>query len=162
MNDAEFETLLGQMRRGGLSPGERAGLEARLASDPRRREIWLEEAALNRLLEALPPADLGPGFTRQVLTAVESEATAVAPVRRGWLRLPSWRLATAIAGCLALFLAVHARHRAVERTHLAESVATLAPLAELPSLEALGEFDLVYNLPEGPLPDLEELARALE
>ena len=35
------------------------------------REAWLEEVALSRVLGALPPAVLPPGFTNRVVAAVE-------------------------------------------------------------------------------------------
>jgi hypothetical protein len=63
---------------------------------------------------------------------------------------------------LALAVGLSWHQQARSRALLAESVAAMSVLAELPDLEALAEFELVYHLPTGPLPDEQELTRAFE
>lgn len=158
-------------RRRPLTPAEHAELEAWLAQHPAARPAdWEEELALSRLLAALPPAPLSPRFIENTLAALDRLDRAAVPAEipgwwprvRSWLG-PVWRPAAALvllAIALGLWqLQLHRR----EQVRVADSLAALAELAEqLPDVSALAEFDLVLNLPEGPLPDPETLARALE
>jgi anti-sigma factor RsiW len=167
MNDSVFERLLETARRRELTADERAELAASTAQDPAGREAWLEEAALSRVLGALPPAVLPPGFPARVVAAVESSERAASSEVLPWrarLRAAAWRwrIAGAVAAVAVAVLAVQFQQRAAERARLAESVAALSALADLPGFDALADFDLVYSLPAGPLPDAQELARALE
>ena len=167
MNQLDFEQLLaaGPQRR--LTPLEQQALEAWLAAHPEARRAWHEALALEEALRTLPDAPLAPQFTARVLAEVEREAPV--PSRRGGFSLGQvrgwlsrWR--AAMAGIAVLLLAVGLSwHQQVrQRARLAESVAAMAALAELPDLEALAEFEVVYHLPTGPLPDVQELARAFE
>ena len=167
MNESAFQRLLETARRRELTEGERAEIATCTARDPAAREAWLEEAALTRVLGALPPANLPPGFTARVVAAVERAERTAASESLPWkARLRAirwrWRIAGAVAAVAAAVIAVQFQQRMAERGRLAESVAALSALADLPGLEALAEFDLVYSLPDGPLPDVQELARALE
>ena len=82
--------------------------------------------------------------------------------RRWGSLLQGWRGAVAGIAVLVLAVGLSWHQHARERVRLAESVAAMATLAELPDLEALAEFEVVYHLPTGPLPDAQELARAFE
>lgn len=166
MNQGEFERLFESATRRALTAPERQQVEDWLAAHPEARPACGEELALTRLLDALPEASLSPQFTAHVLAQVERDdaATAANPSAtaawRAWLW--RWRVGVAslviVAATLGLAWQREARHRAL----LAESVAALSPLAELPDLEALAEFELVYHLPTGPLPNEQELAKAFE
>jgi hypothetical protein len=158
-------------RRRPLTPAEHAELEAWLAQHPEARPAdWEEELALSRLLAALPPAPLSPRFIENTLAALDrpdrvalsAEKPGWWPRVRDWLG-PVWRPAVAL-GLLALALGLWQvqLHRR-EQVRVADSLVALAELAEqLPDVSALAEFDLVLHLPEGPLPDPDTLARALE
>jgi anti-sigma factor RsiW len=167
MNESVYQRLLETARRRELTADERARLEACLARDPAAREAWREEVVLTRLLNRLPAPPLPPDFASRVVSAVEREE-ALAGADRGswWARFRvaglRWRLAGAAATVAVAVLAVQLQHRAAERARLAEGLAAFSALAEVPGVEALADFDLVYSLPDGPLPEDQGLARALE
>jgi anti-sigma factor RsiW len=168
MNDPRGQQLIEIARRRELTAVERAELSARLAQHPEAREDWAGEIALTRLLAALPPAPLSPRFRENVLAAIERAERPASPALAGWRQHwrawgLAWRLATAAVVLAVALTGWHLNHRAQVRARVAESVAALSTLADdLPSVEALAEFDLVMSLPDGPLPDVQDLARALE
>lgn len=165
MDDATATNLLEAAQRRQLSAAERELLKAWLADHPGARQTMSEDLALTQLLNQLPDAPLAPNFAGRVLRAVErSEQPASSAGWRRWLGLPawSWRAATAVLALAATLVVVQVQHRASERRQLAESVATVASLAEVPTPEALANFEVIFRLPTGPLPDERELARALE
>ncbi len=170
MNAPQGPQLLELARRRPLSPAERAALDAWLARHPEARPAdWADELALTRLLAALPPAPLSPRFAENTLAALDRRAAAPAVGRPGvWRRWlagwqPVWRWAGAVV-LLAVALGSweFLQHRR-EQARLAESIRVVSALAgDLPDAAALAEFEVVLHLPDGPLPDLEALARALE
>lgn len=167
MNQSDFDQLLETGSRRALTACEQQRLNGWLTAHPEGREAWAEASALRKLLNALPEAPLSPRFTARVLTEVE-RLEAASP-RRGFPSLARWRSRLwgwrgAAVGVAALVMAIGvSRHQeARERARLAESVAAMSALVELPDLEALAEFELVYHLPTGPLPDERELAKAFE
>lgn len=167
MNQSDFEHLLAEGARRRLSGSEQQALDTWLAGHPAARSAWEEELALRHALKALPDAPLSPQFTARVLDDVERGARS--PAGRGrsgiaWLRgwFSGWRAAAAGIAVMALAVGLSWRQQVQERARLAESCAAMAALAELPDLEALAEFEVVYHLPTGPLPDVQELARAFE
>lgn len=167
MNQGEFERLFEIATRRALTAAERRLVEDWLATHPEARPACGEELALSRLLEALPDASLSPQFTARVLAQVERDdsATAANPqsAAAGWRAwLWRWRVGVASLAVVAATLGLAWQREARNRALLAESVAALSALAELPDLEALAEFELVYHLPTGPLPDEQELAKAFE
>lgn len=167
MNESVYQRLLETARRRELTADERAGLEACLARDPAAREAWSEEVALTRWMNRLPDVPLPPGFASRVVSALEREEARAGGRRGSWLarfRMAGlrWRLAGVAATVAVAVLAVQLQHRAAERARLAEGLAALSALAEVPGVEALADFDLVYSLPDGPLAEDRGLARALE
>jgi hypothetical protein len=170
MNAPQGPQLLELARRRPLTPAERAALDAWLAQHPEARPAdWAEELALTRLLAALPPAPLSPRFVENTLAALDRRegkpAASWASAWRRWLAgfQPAWRWA-GVAVLLAAMLGgwQFQQHRR-EQARLAESILAVSTLAgDLPDAAALAEFDVVLHLPDGPLPDLEALARALE
>lgn len=167
MNQSDFDQLRAQGLRRRLTVSEREALEAWLAEHPEARPVWMEELALQRALDTLPEVPLSPQFTERVLVRIEpSEQAAVGRLHFAWTKLRSfllgWRGAFVALAVAAVALGIPWGQAARERARLAESVAAMSALADLPELEALAEFDLVYNLPSGPLPDEQELARAFE
>lgn len=168
MNDPRGQQLIEIARRRELTAAERAELSARLARHPEAREDWAGEIALTRLLAALPPAPLSPRFRENVLAAIQRTEQPASPALAGWHQRwrvweLAWRLAAAAAVLAVALTGWHLNHRVQVRARVAESVAALSSLAgDLPSLAALAEFDLVLSLPDGPLPDVQDLARAME
>lgn len=163
------EHLLDIARRRPLRGAERAELTAWLAQHPGPHAAeWEEEQALTRLLDALPPAPLSPRFRENVLAALdrlEREPTGrqrVSLWSRWRLVRRGWRWAS-LAVALALVVGVSSWRQQREKDRLREALATAAALVGgLPDPGALAEFDLVLHLPEGPLPELDALARAFE
>lgn len=167
MNQSEFEALLAEAGRRELGTREALALEAWLAQDAAARDAWREALALRTALVQLPETPLSPGFTRDVLATVERlEPAPVIPVPGAWARLvlavQGWRAAVAGLAVLLVAIGLSLHGQARERARLADSAAAMSALAELPDLEALAEFELVYHLPSGPLPDEQELAEAFE
>ncbi len=167
MNQSDFEALLAEAGRRDLEPGERAALQAWLAQHPADHETWRESMALRKALSDLPEAPLSAGFTRRVLAAVERLDQEPATTARGawsWLAaaVRGWRAAAAGFAVLLAAIGISLYGQARERARLADSAVAMSALAEVPDLEALAEFELVYHLPSGPLPDEQELAKAFE
>ena len=167
MNQGDFDQLLETGSRRALTACERERLNGWLAAHPEAREAWTEALAFRRLLDALPEAPVSPQFTARVLAEVgrlepPSSARGL-PWTAKWRPLRwGWRGVLAGLAALPVVLGLFWHREARERARLAESVAAMSALAELPDLEALAEFELVYHLPTGPLPDEQELARAFE
>lgn len=170
MNAPQGPQLLELARRRPLTPTERAALDAWLAQHPEARPAdWAEELALTRLLTALPPAPLSPRWVENTLAALDrlegTPAVARAGAWRRWLAgwHPAWRGAVALVLLAALLGGWQFEQHRREQARLVESIRAVSTLAGgLPDAAALAEFDVVLHLPEGPLPDLEALARALE
>ena len=167
MNQPEFDPRLETRLRRRLTAPEQAALDTWLDAHPAVRRAWAEEEALWRVLGALPDAPVSPGFAARVRAEAERGSATVAPPGWPWSRrwgslLQGWRGAVAGIAVLVLAVGLSWHQHARERARLAESVAAMATLAELPDLEALAEFEVVYHLPTGPLPDAQELARAFE
>ena len=167
MNQGDFDQLLEKGTRRALTPRERQQLDGWLMAHPEARVAWTEELALSGLLDLLPDAAVTPRFTARVLAEVERLDPAAAPPGRRWIAdvrswLRRWRPAVAGLAVLVVGLGLSWHREARSRALLADRVAALSALAELPDLEALAEFELVYHLPTGPLPDEQELARAFE
>ncbi len=167
MNPLSYERLVETARRRELTPAERTELKAWLAAHPEQQASWAEETALNRLLAALPPAPLSSNFAARVVQAVErigQDDARARPVRPRWWRSfgLGWRLATAGVALAAVLVSVELRREAQYRARMAESVAAMSALADLPSVEALADFEVVYHLPSGPLLNEQELAQAFE
>ena len=167
MNQGDFDQLLETGSRRALTACERERLNGWLAAHPEARETWTEALAWRGLLDALPDVPVSPQFTARVLAEVERlEAASSArglPWTAKWRRLRwGWRGGVAGLAALAVVFGLSWHREVRGRARLAESVAAMFVLAELPDLEALAEFELVYHLPTGPLPDDQELARAFE
>ncbi|MBI5774011.1 MAG: hypothetical protein HZA89_09755 [Verrucomicrobia bacterium] len=152
MNNEQFQQLIEQSQRHPLDAAEERQLRAFLAAHPERQTAWDDEMALNRLLARLPDAPVPSNFTAQVLAAVEREEAATArtpqPTWTNWLRLTSWRPATlvatlALAGLIPFFAE---RHRVHQRTQLARSLAAVSPVAQVPTVEMLQDFEAIRRL----------------
>lgn len=167
MNQSHIERLVEASRRRFLPPQEREELEAWLASSPEARAGWAEERALSEALRALPDAPLSPQFDQHVLAAVERLGSQETPSLQRpwpawWSLLLGWRGAAVAVLLLGAGIALPLQQKAQARARLAESVAAVSDLAAWPDLAALADFEAVYYLPTGPLPNEAELAQAFE
>jgi anti-sigma factor RsiW len=164
MNDAEFQQLIEQARRRPLDAEEERQLRAFLAAHPEKQTAWDEETALNRLLARLPDTPMPSNFTAQVLAAVEREEAAAArtprPAWTNWLPLTSWRpaalVATLVLAGLIPFFAE--RHRVEQRAQLARSLAAVSPVAQVPTVEMLQDFEAIRRLGQRAKADEDLLA----
>ena len=102
MNDSEYQMLLVESWRRGLTPGEKACLQSFLAEQPERAADWERETALNDALNRLPDAPVASNFTSLVMQAVERESKRTEPQGgesfgwfTRWLRRPASGLAWA-------------------------------------------------------------------
>jgi len=164
MNDDQFQQLIEQAQRRPLGADEERQLRAFLAAHTEKQAAWDEEAALNRLLARLPDAPVPSNFTAQVLAAVEREQAATSrapqPAWTNWLRLLRWRPAALVAtlvlaGLIPFFTE---RHRVQQRAQLARSLAAVAPVAKVPTVEMLQDFEAIRRLGQRARADEDLLA----
>jgi anti-sigma factor RsiW len=165
MKRNDFERLVQASWRRALTPAEQQELADWLEAHPESRPEWAEEVTLNRTLAALPDAPLSPGFTTRAVSAAARLGTQERRSVFAWPgRLPAmgglgrWATVGVAALALAVGAVVYERRQAHQR--MAESLAAMSVLAELPNFEALADFEVVLHLPTGPLPDDQELAEA--
>ena len=163
MNDSEYQMLLVESWRRGLTPGEKARLQAFLAEQPERAVDWERETALNDALNRLPDAPVASNFTALVMQAVERESKRTEPQGgesfgwfTRWLRRPASGLAWAAALALLAwsgyeqFYGRPHRERAMELSLIMKTVA--------PEAGVFGDFDAIQRLPAA---DDEELYAVL-
>jgi len=166
MKPEESAEILRSAARGQLDPDAAAQrLKALRSRDPKEAAEWEEELRLSALLAGLGDAPLRPDFTARVMAAARNRRparAAAAPILRFPALSPSVlrRVAAAAAVALLLVAGIHWRRHA-ERERLARSIEAVAPLiAAAPDIDLLQDFEAIYALPEGPLPDLEPLTEA--
>lgn len=161
-NNDTYKKLLETLWRRQLTEAEAAELRNWLAAHPEAREELAAEEYLTAALGRLEDRPVSPDFTARVLAAVEREAprsTAIVEwlvaqvARRGWV--PKAALAVLVLG-LGVF-GVH-QYRVASRTQLAESVAVLAKVDQLPGPDVLVDYDTIRRLGQLPPPDTELLA----
>jgi hypothetical protein len=117
------------------------------------------EARLSQALARLPDAAVPSNFTARVLQAVELEESRRA---RRWSSGWNWRVLlprVAVTAALVLFAGLTLHHYELNsrRTALARSVALVAGLQPLPSVDALKNFDAILRMSQ-PRADEELLA----
>jgi hypothetical protein len=104
---------------------------------------------MRRLLSRLPDAPVSSNFTARVMQAVEREETRPA---HGWA-FAAWnwhallpRFAVAVAVVLFAGFAVHQYASANRRAGITRSVMLVAKVQQLPSVEALQNFDAIQRM----------------
>lgn len=101
---------------------ERAAALALLAASPEARRQQHEAARLDALLDAWQPPAPAPDLRLRLLRAAPLAQRAESLLHRLWRELGGWRLAApALAGALALGVAVGARLPAIEAGDDAEA-----------------------------------------
>jgi anti-sigma factor RsiW len=143
-----------------LTAAEAAELRAWLEAHPEARSDWEAEAGLNTALDRLPDVPVASNFTARVLQAVERDEAA-RPVRSGWrgFRQLRWLPRVAFAGTLVgAGLLSYLLIQNAERKKLADSVAAVADVSSLPSLDILQDFDAIRISNPSPAPDEQLLA----
>ena len=169
MNANEFQQLIEAARVRRLTSAEEARVRDWLLAHPDAQLAWDEERQLDQMLSALPDVSMSPNFTDRVIAAVERERQAVPVAQRlvqslaelwqRWLVPP--RLAAAAIAVAVIGVSVW-QYRAHERRNVAESVKAISPLAAVPGVELLKDFELIRRLEQLPHTGDAEILTALQ
>jgi anti-sigma factor RsiW len=138
-----------------LSEAEQARLQEWLARHPESRAEWEADAALSAALARLPQPPAPSNLTARVLAAIDREDFPAAGARQAssfaWLRwVPRLAVVAAILAGGGFWYQHH--HGVKEANALAQQSEALATLAtvtegsELPSPEALANFDVILRI----------------
>jgi hypothetical protein len=73
----------------------------------------------------------------------------------------AWQFGAAVV-VVGIALLAHQQYQVWSRTELARSVAKFSPVAELPSVDLLEDFDAILNLPPASAASDDELFSALQ
>ncbi|SRR5581483_3810122 len=136
MNDPVYHELLELSWRRKLTAEEQARLQAWLADHPHDKQDWESQAALNQLLEKLPPAHpVSSNFTALVLQAVARESRT-RPSRWIFGRISwqsfGWVPRAAAAGLVLGFsLLTYQHHLESNRRAMANSVVQVSELYQV-------------------------------
>lgn len=150
MNESMFNELREQSQRRALTPEERARVREFLAAHPEVRAAWAEDAALSRVLCALPAAPVPPNFTAQVLGQLDRPHRPhhrQHAVRFRWFGhwgFPQLATATALVALLASLATLEYRRQA--RAQIARSVAAASPAGDMLDAETWENFDAIRQL----------------
>lgn len=104
---------------------------------------------VRKLLSRLPNQPVASNFTARVMQAIELED---AKASRSRFRNPLWLLrifaprAAVAAIALGLAVVIYQRHEFDQRMELAKNVALVAQAHQMPSLEALKNFDAIQRM----------------
>lgn len=156
MRQAQLQTLIETSWLRPLTSQEQARLAELLAAEPSLRELWAEEAALNRLFERLPAAPVSSNFTARVLNAVPSakpdpDRAPLFWIPTGWLP----RLALVVAMFGTSFLTFH-QYQTVHRARMVSRAVEV-----MPPVVWLQDFDTINRLNKVKAAD-DDLLTALE
>ncbi len=162
MNNAMFEELLALRHKRPLTPDERTRLKGWLAAHPADRERWVDETALSTALRRLPEPPVSSNFMARVWQDIKTEErrSDEAPARLGWrtwLRWPSLAQQFALAVLLLATVAIFQGRRARTQVQVAKSIEQVTPLAKLPSVALLKDFEAIRRLNQSAA-DVELLA----
>jgi hypothetical protein len=165
MHNAEFQNLKETGWRRPLTAAERARLREYLAAHPDCQESWDQEAALSGLLRRRPGAAVSTNFTARVLQAAQRF-----PAKPSWRRrlelfpwLPAgWAPRAALAAAMLCcgLLSFH-EYGALRRARVVREVASVSPLAALPSIDWLQNFDTINGMNKVKVAD-DELLTVLQ
>jgi len=130
-----------------LTETEQAELRAYLAANPDARADWEMESALNAALTRLPDAPVPSNFTARVLQAVEREEARP----HGWSWRWNWHTLVprvAFAAVVITFSGLAFHHHEIyrQRVTLARNVALVTRGQQMPSPEALENFDAIRRM----------------
>lgn len=146
-----------------LNPEERAQLENYLKKHPELRSEWESDLALATALSALTQHPAPSNLAARVLSEIDRSATtAKRPHVHRWHGLNGWlRWATGAAMAALILWGGLLWHQNRKMPSEAEALATLATVTEptdLPSPEALENFEIIMRIHPEPLADMQLLA----
>jgi len=161
MNENQFEELLALRWKRRLNEAEQMQVDAWLASHPAERARWEAEVSASRAFHELPTTPAPSNFMARVWQQIDQEerrAAAVAARWPSWLRWPSLAQQFAVLAlvCALTAILLHQRRTRIP-AQLARSVEQVAPLARVPDLAWLKDFEAISRLSQ-PGADLELLA----
>ena len=161
MNENQFEELLALRWKRRLNEAEQMQVDAWLASHPAERARWEAEVSASRAFHELPTTPAPSNFMARVWQQIDQEERRAAPVAArwpGWLRWPSpaQQFAVLALVCALTAILLHQRRTRIP-AQLARSVEQVAPLARVPDLAWLKDFEAISRLSQ-PGADLELLA----
>ncbi|MGA2240906.1 MAG: hypothetical protein ABSH11_02560 [Verrucomicrobiota bacterium] len=148
MKDNELHSKLRESGwRRKLTETEQAELRAYLAANPDACADWEMESALNAALTRLPDAPVPSNFTARVLQAVEREEARP----HGWSWRWNWHTLVprvAFAAVVITFSGLAFHHHEIyrQRVTLARNVALVTRGQQMPSPEALENFDAIRRM----------------
>lgn len=165
MNDPVYQELLDAALRRALTPSEEARWQAWLAAHPEQRLEAEAEMALSQGLQELPDRPLASNFTALVVQAAQREAAQVGRIQmpvagvNGWSRWFRLRpIALALTVVVVSFVSWQ-QYDLHNRQQLAESVAKVSEVANLPSVDVLKDFEAIRRLSQiSPESDMDLLA----
>ncbi len=161
MNANQFEELLALRWKRRLNEAEQMQVDLWLASHPAERARWETEVSTSRAFHELPTNPAPSNFMARVWQQIDQEERREPPVTArwpGWFRWPSLAQQFAVLAMVcALTALVLQQRRARTPAQLARSVEQVAPLARMPDLALLKDFEAISRLSQ-PGADLELLA----
>ena len=163
MNQHLDETQLREIAwRRPLTDAELARLEAVLCADPQAREEWLADAALSRALQRMSRRPAPSNLAARVMAEIDRdpahrEAHAVPLPFIRWLRWAGGVTAVLLLGG-GFWWQHHNQQIAAQQTKALTTFARSTEATQLPSPEALENFEVILRIHPEPLADMELLA----
>lgn len=161
MNANQFEELLALRWKRRLNEAEQQQVNAWLTGHPEERARWEAEVRASRACQSQPTLPAPSNFMARVWQQIEQEERREAILATrwpGWFRWPSLAQQFAVLVLVfALTAMLLGQRRARTPAHLARSVEQVAPLARVPDLALLKDFEAISRLGQ-PGADLELLA----
>jgi anti-sigma factor RsiW len=148
MNRPDKRDLIAKALRDSLSEAEKNQWERLLEDDPEVRNSFVEEQALDRVLDRLPDVPISSNFTALTLKAAMSEPR---PAKKLWLfRLSIFRstFAQAVAAFVAICaigLALGVRYHNSQHAELASKVRSFTEVASVIGSEKIRPEELFQN-----------------
>lgn len=163
-NNNAYKKLVEALWRRKLTEAEAAQLRAWLAAHPEAVEDLAADEQLTVALARLNDKPVSADFTARVLEVIEHKTQRGVSIV-DWLvdraarlrRVPKVALATATLVLLLCMFGAH-QYRITTRARLAESVAMLVKVDQLPGPDVLIDYDTIRRFSTLPPPDTELLA----
>lgn len=165
-DNQRYNELREQQWRRPLTPAEEAELRSHARAAGNSPPDWESDAALTRLLSALPDVPVSSNFTALAVQAAvrnsRSDRRRQGLVQRLWEQ--RWRILprTAFAAVLlSAGLIVYTHTQNEQRKLLIEGISTVAQVAAIPGPELLQDYEAIRALNPTPAAD-DELLRLLQ
>lgn len=146
-----------------LTEAELARLEEVLQVNPDTREEWLADARLSEALRQLPQQPAPSNLAARVLAEIDRDRSARSLSQKSPWLLARWQRWAGGATALLLLSGgfwwqQHAQRLAAQQTKALTTFARSTEATQLPSAEALENFEVILRIHPEPLADMELLA----